>query len=100
MGVLKTRLFAAAALAFTVTIAAGAAQSDRDRPRVSLIGLDQAKVEAMIGKPDETDTLADSGEVFWVYKTKAGTLTVHFQNGTVVDIAPEDFPLETILKRP
>jgi len=33
-----------------------------------------------------------------VYKSNAGTLSVHFENGVVVDIDPADFPVERILK--
>jgi len=72
---------------------------DRTTPdRAKLVGLDAAAVEARIGPPTEKDELADSNEAYWVYKTAAGTLTVHFQNAQVVDIDPTDFPVEKILK--
>jgi hypothetical protein len=66
--------------------------------RVKLDGLDAAAVERKIGPPAEKEELADSNEVYWIYKTRSGTLSVHFQNSVVVDINPPDFPVETILK--
>lgn len=65
---------------------------------VSLIGLEPAAVEKKIGPPDEKDELADSDEIYWIYKTPFGTLSVHFQNHAVVGISPENFPIEKILK--
>jgi hypothetical protein len=76
-----------------IAIAAGAAQD-----RVKLVGLDPPAVEARIGAPAEKKELADSNEADWIYKTKAGTLSVHFQNAVVVDIDPANFPVDTILK--
>jgi hypothetical protein len=66
--------------------------------RVKLDGLDAAAVERKIGPPSEKEELADSNEVYWIYKTGSGTLSVHFQNSVVIDINPADFPVETILK--
>jgi hypothetical protein len=66
--------------------------------RVTLVGLDAAAVEKRIGAPVEKEELADSNEMYWIYKTKSGTLSVHFQNAVVVDIDPADFPVDTILK--
>jgi hypothetical protein len=74
--------------------------STKAQPKVTLVGLTPRAVEAKIGKPDEIDTLADSDEVYWTYKTQYGELSVHFQNGLVIGLAPEDFPLEKILKSP
>lgn len=70
------------------------------QPKVTLIGLTTRAVETKIGKPDEIDTLADSDEVYWTYKTTYGELSVHFQNGLVISFSPEDFPLEKIQKSP
>lgn len=76
-----------------------AGAQDRTKPdRAKLVGLDAAAVEARIGPPTEKNDLADSNEMYWIYKTPAGTLTVHFQNAQVVDIDPADFPVEAILK--
>lgn len=72
--------------------------SNRTGQKVTLIGLDPAGVERRIGLPDEKDELAGSDEVYWTYRTKRGTLSVHFQNQIVVGYSPEDFPLEQILK--
>jgi hypothetical protein len=72
--------------------------SPKAEPKVTLIGLTPRAVETKIGKPDEVDTLADSDEVYWTYKTSYGVLTVHFQNSLVIGFAPENFPLEKILK--
>ena len=80
-------------------VAAAPALQNRPVPdRAKLVGLDSAEVEARIGAPTEKNELADSNEMFWIYRTKAGTLSVHFENGVVVDIDPADFPVETILK--
>jgi hypothetical protein len=65
---------------------------------VTLVGLDTRQVQERIGPPDEKNELADSNEAYWIYKTKAGTLSVHFENSIVLDIDPADFPVETILK--
>lgn len=78
-------------------IAAGA-QDRTKQDRAKLVGLDTAAVELRIGPPNEKDELADSNEAYWIYRTKAGTLSVHFQNALVVDIDPADFPVEAILK--
>lgn len=94
-GVAAIALFAAA----LASVAAPAAAEREPRPaRVSLIGLDPANVERRIGPPDDRNDLPDSDEAYWTYHTKAGTLTVHFQNDRVVDIDPSDFPIETILR--
>ena len=72
-----------------------------DRPkdeRVSLVGLTYAQVEARIGPPGEKNELADSNEAYWMYRTAAGALSVHFENAIVLDIDPSDFPVATILK--
>jgi hypothetical protein len=74
------------------------AQDRTKQDRAKLVGLDTAAVEARIGPPAEKDELADSDEAYWIYKTRAGTLSVHFQNALVVDIDPTDFPVEAILK--
>ena len=80
-----------------IVIVSGA--QDRTKPeRAKLIGLDMAEVKGRIGSPTEKEELADSNEAYWIYKTKAGTLSVHFQNALVVDIDPADFPVEAILK--
>jgi hypothetical protein len=67
--------------------------------KVTLIGLEPAVVEQKIGPPDDKDELADSDEVYWIYKTAFGTLSIHFQNHVVVSYSPEDFPLEKIVKQ-
>ena len=46
----------------------------------------------------EKGELADSNEAYWIYKTKAATLSVHFQNAVVVDIDPANCPVDTIRK--
>jgi hypothetical protein len=66
--------------------------------KVLLTGLDPAAVEKKIGAPDEKDELADSDEIYWIYRTAFGILSVHFQNRAVIGITPEDFPIERILK--
>lgn len=89
---------ALASLFVALALACATAQGSRPPTKATLIGLDPAAVEAKIGKPDEKDELADSDEAYWIYKTKAGTLTVHFQNHVVISYTPEDFPLEQIWK--
>ena len=79
-------------------IVVAGAQAPAKPDRAKLVGLDTVEVEQRIGKPSEKDELADSNEVYWTYKTKAGTLSVHFQNGVVLDIDPADFPVDAILK--
>jgi hypothetical protein len=74
--------------------------SPKAQPKMTLVGLTPRAVESKIGKPDEIDTLADSDEVYWTYKTKYGELSVHFLNGLVISFTPEEFPLEKILKSP
>ena len=92
------RRWSCAALVLASGLVVAGAQ-DRTKPdRAKLVGLDSAAVEARIGPPTEKDELADSNEMYWIYKTPAGTLTVHFQNAQVVDIDPVDFPVEAILK--
>jgi hypothetical protein len=79
------------------------AMTGQDRPgpdRARLVGLDAVEVEARIGPPAEKNELADSNEAYWIYKTLAGTLSVHFENALVIDIDPADFPVETLLRRP
>ena len=85
--------------AFAVLFAVALVAQDRDtQARAKLVGLETREVEARIGPPNEKEELADSNEAYWIYKTKAGTLAVHFQNGLVVDIDPANFPVESILK--
>ncbi len=85
-------------LVIVASLAAADAQDRDKQDRVKLVGLDPAAVEAMIGPPSEKDELADSNEAYWIYRTKAGVLSVHFQNSLVVDIEPADFPVDAILK--
>ena len=87
-------LFAAALIAVGIVASAQAPAPDRAR----LVGLDTTEVEKRIGPPSEKEELADSNEAYWIYRTKAGRLSVHFQNFLVIDIDPPDFPVETILK--
>lgn len=86
---MKTAWFLAAAL----TLAAAIGQDS-----ATLIGLDPAAVERKIGAPQAKDELADSDEMYWIYRTPEGELSVHFQNRLVIGYTPEDFPLEKILK--
>jgi hypothetical protein len=88
--------YAAFMVAGSLVIAGAQDRTKQDRAK--LVGLDTAAVEARIGPPTEKEELADSNEAYWIYKTKAGTLSVHFQNAQVVDIDPADFPVEAILK--
>jgi hypothetical protein len=81
-----------------LTVMAGAGLAGQAGP--TLIGLDNAAVETLIGPPAEKDELADSNEAYWTYTTSAGTLILHFQNAAVVDIDPADFPVERILRPP
>jgi hypothetical protein len=84
-----------------LTVTAGARQADQDRraaERPALVGLDAAAVEKLIGPPGDKDELADSNEAYWTYTTSAGILLLHFQNATVLDIDPADFPIERILR--
>jgi hypothetical protein len=90
--VIRTAVFAA----ITTMVAVGL-QIAAARP-VTLIGLDEARVEKAIGIPDEKYTLADSDEAYWIYKTPFGTLSVHFEDRVVVDITPDDFPIDKIAK--
>jgi len=83
----------------SIVIATTASQTPSKPARLTLIGLDAAAVVARIGEPDQKDELADSDEAYWIYKTKAGVLTVHFQNHVVITYSPEDFPLEKIWKK-
>lgn len=73
-------------------------QSSEPQDRANLQGLDPAGVKARIGPPDEIDEHGESDELFWIYNTKEGTLSVHFQNGYVIGIDPRDFPVAKILK--
>jgi len=73
-------------------------QSSQPQDRANLQGLDPAGVKERIGPPDEIDEHGESDEVYWMYNTKAGTLSVHFQNGYVIGIDPRDFPVAAILK--
>jgi hypothetical protein len=81
-----------------VALAAGAVQDKGKPDRAKLIGLAPAEVVERIGPPDDKEDLPDSNEAYWTYRTRAGTLTVHFQNSGVVDIDPPTFPVEMILK--
>jgi hypothetical protein len=83
-------------IAMTVTV--GAQQNRGAAERPTLVGLDAAGVESLIGPPREKNDLADSNEAYWTYKTAAGTLTLHLQNSVVVDVDPADFPVERILR--
>jgi hypothetical protein len=85
-------------VAATVVLATTGSTDRTPADRATIVGLDAGEVEKRIGVPDERNELADSDEVYWIYKTKAGTLSIHFQNAVVVDIDPADFPLEKILK--
>jgi hypothetical protein len=91
------RWWCCTALLVSGLVLAGA-QDRTKQDRAKLVGLDTVEVEQRIGPPAEKNELADSNEAYWTYKTKAGTLSVHFQNGIVIDIDPADFPVETILK--
>jgi hypothetical protein len=79
-------------------LVAASPQTPPKSERVKLVGLDMTEIEKRIGPPAEKEDLPDSNEAYWIYKTKAGTLSVHFQNLVVVDIDPADFPVETILR--
>lgn len=74
------------------------AMSVRPHAAFTLVGLTPAQVEDAIGRPDDRRDLADSDESYWSYSTRYGTLSVHFENGLVVSIAPDDFPVEKILE--
>jgi hypothetical protein len=73
-------------------------QSSEPQDRANLQGLDPAGVKERIGPPDEIDEHGESDELYWIYNTKEGTLSVHFQNGYVIGIDPRDFPVAKILK--
>ena len=74
------------------------AQSSEPQDRANLQGLDPAGVKERIGPPDEIDEHGESDEFYWIYHTKVGELSVHFQNGYVIGIDPRDFPVAKILK--
>jgi hypothetical protein len=84
--------------AWFLVAAATVLSANVQQEKVTLIGLEPAAVERKIGVPDEKDELADSDEIYWIYKTTHGVLSVHFQNHLVVSYSPEDFPLEKIVK--
>ncbi|MGH9145001.1 MAG: hypothetical protein ACRD2I_28010 [Vicinamibacterales bacterium] len=100
----RTAILVIAILMLDVAALAGCwtpTRAFQDRPkgeRATLVGLTYAQVEARIGRPDDKNELADSNEAYWIYRTKAGTLSVHFENAIVVDIDPADFPVGTILE--
>ena len=64
------------------------------------MGIDLTRATAAVDMMSGADlTRADAAQqVTWIYKTKAGTVSVHFQNAVVVDIDPADFPVEAILE--
>jgi hypothetical protein len=94
------RRWAGAAVVVAGWLAVTGADHKTKPERATLVGLDTAEVLERIGPPAEKNELADSNEAYWIYKTQAGTLSVHFENALVIDIDPADFPVETLLKRP
>ena len=98
---MRASLLIVCAAALAGSWVAATTGQDRAGPdRARLVGLDVVEVAARIGPPAEKNELADSNEAYWIYKTQAGTLSVHFENALVIDIDPADFPVETLLKRP
>ena len=92
-----------ALVAFAIAAAAGctAVSTVQNQPRpyrATLVGLDPVEVESRIGQPAEKTVLPDSNETYWIYKTKAGPLSVHFENAVVVDIDPAGFPVEILFR--
>jgi len=93
-----TRRLTICGMVLLAGLVALSAQDNVKTARAKLAGLGPAEVVERIGPPTEKEDLVDSAEAYWTYRTKAGTLTVHFQNNAVVDIDPSDFPVDAILK--